>query len=52
MKKTLSSVRKLAAQPVAQSAKASEILARSRDVSTAQLAAVAGGWRLLGSAAA
>ncbi len=51
MNKSLASVRKLAAQPVAQSAKAGEIVARSRDLSIVELAAVTGGWRRLGNVA-
>lgn len=52
MKKSLANVRKLAAQPVAQSDKAGEIVARARDLEVAELAAVAGGWRRLGNVAA
>jgi hypothetical protein len=52
MKKKLASVRQLAARPIALSASAGAIVARSRDVSTDQLAHVAGGWRYLGNTAA
>jgi hypothetical protein len=51
VKKSLASIRKLAAQPVAQSTVAGSIVARSRAISADALAAVAGGWRLLGNVA-